>query len=361
MNPATYIIAEAGVNHDGDLAKAHRLIDIAVAAGADAVKFQLFDPAALVTNSAPTAEYQAQNLADTKISQQAMLQQLTLQPEAFATLATYCERKGIDFLCTPFDAASLDYLVNTTRMPYLKLASGEVTNGPFLLAAARTGLPIILSTGMSDLTEIGIALSILHHGYFGARDVAPTLAAPTAEMLAALKGKVTILHCVSQYPAPLNSMNLRAMDSIAAAFKLPVGLSDHSLGITMAITAVARGAVMIEKHFTYDVAANGPDHAASLTPEELVAMVTAIREVAVGLGSPEKHCVAAETNTREVARRSVVAAEPIAKGTVFSTANLICKRPATGPLAPNSLWQLLGKPATQDYAADAFIAAEELN
>ena len=360
MNPATYIIAEAGVNHDGDLKKAHQLIDIAVAAGADAVKFQLFDPAALVTTTAPTASYQAKNLNNATISQQAMLQQLTLPVEAFATLAAYCQSKGIDFLCTPFDAASLDYLVSNTRMPYLKLASGEVTNGPFLLAAARTGLPVILSTGMSNLAEIATALSILYHGYFGAKDTAPTLAAPTPDMLAALKNKVTILHCVSQYPAPLTSMNLRAMDSIAAAFGLHVGLSDHSLGITMAVAAVARDAVMVEKHFTYDITASGPDHAASLTPEALNTMVTAIRDVSIGLGNPEKRCVEAEANTREIARRSIVAAEPIAKGTPFSVNNLICKRPGNGPLAPNALWQLLGKKATRDYTADAFIAAEEL-
>lgn len=358
MKAGTYIIAEAGVNHDGDVARARALIDIAVAAGADAVKFQLFDPAALVTASAPTAQYQSQNLADDKISQQAMLQKLTLPQNAFAELSDYCATKNIDFLCTPFDAASLAYLVQHTKMPFLKLASGEVTNGPFLHAAAQTGMNIILSTGMANLEEIGIALSIMHAGYAG---VAPTLAQPTAAMLKALVGRVTILHCVSQYPAPMESMNLRAMGSIAEAFKLPVGLSDHSTGTPMAIAAAARGAVMIEKHFTYDKAASGPDHAASLTPSELNEMVAGIRAIEVGLGSPIKECVAAEMNTREVARRSLVATRPIAKGERFSPENLGAKRPSTGPVSPNHYWQMLDKPAQRAYQADDFIAAQELD
>lgn len=360
MNP-TYIIAEAGVNHDGDMARARDLIDIAVEAGADAVKFQLFDPTSLVTQTAPTADYQSRNLDDAAISQKDMLTKLALPPEAFAELAQYCASKKIDFLCTPFDAASLAYLVSHTSMPFLKLASGEVTNGPLLLDAARTGLPVILSTGMSDLAEIGIALSVLHHGYYGEADSLPrAIAQPTQAMLQALNGKVTMLHCVSQYPAPVSSMNLRAMDSMQRQFHLPVGLSDHSVGITMAIAAVARGAVMIEKHFTYDVNAHGPDHAASLTPEELTAMITAIRAVEVGLGNDVKQCVAAEATTQPVARRSVVAAQPITAGTVFSADNLICKRPATGPLPPNALWKLIGRAATHTYTTDAFIRAEEL-
>ena len=312
-------------------------------------------------HTAPTAAYQSRNLDDTAISQKDMLTKLALPPEAFVELAQYCADKKIDFLCTPFDDASLAYLVSHTSMQFLKLASGEVTNGPLLLAAARTDLPVILSTGMSDLEEIGIALSILYHGYYGEHESPPrTITQPTQAMLQALNSKVTLLHCVSQYPAPVSSMNLRAMDGMHRQFHLPVGLSDHSVGIAMAIAAVARGAVMIEKHFTYDVTAHGPDHAASLTPAELTVMITAIREVEVGLGSDEKKCVDAEASTKPVARRSLVAAQPITAGTVFSADNLICKRPATGPLPPNALWQLIGQPAAYSYRTDAFIHAEEL-
>lgn len=357
MSTRTYIIAEAGVNHNGSEDIARQLIDIAADAKADAVKFQLFDPAALTTAAAKTAEYQATNLNDGAISQRAMLEKLCLPKGAFVRLEAHCKTRGIDFICTPFDAASLDYLITHTRMPYLKLASGEVTNGPFLHACARTGLPIILSTGMADLGEVATALSIVHAGYHG--NAVPSLLPPTAEMLRELAGKVTILHCVSQYPAPANSLNLNAIDTIRDAFGLPVGYSDHSLGITMPIAAVAKGAVMIEKHFTFDVNADGPDHKASLTPEELAAMVRAIRDTEAARGDGKKQCQPAEMSTRDVARKSIVAATAIAKGELFSEANLTCKRPGNG-LSPNALWQLLGKPASRDYGADSTIDAAEL-
>jgi len=356
-----YIIAEAGVNHNGSEEKAYALIDIAAAAGADAVKFQLFKPDALVTETAPTAEYQARNLHDTRISQRDMLEKLTLPDGALVRLEQYCKQKNIDFLCTPFDHASLDYLVRHTQMRYLKLPSGEVANGPFLLAAARTGMPIILSTGMSSLEEIGVALTILHFGYTHVTGHPKTLSQPTPAMLKELQGKVSLLHCVSQYPAPLSSMNLRAMDTMAQAFGLPVGLSDHSLGIAMAVAASARGASMIEKHFTYDTRASGPDHAASLSSDGLKAMIYTIREVEKGLGSSEKICQPDEANTRTIARRSVVAGTNIAKGTAFTETNLTAKRPATGDIVPNRLWELLGKTARRDYAVDDFIAIDELN
>ncbi|MDX1975785.1 MAG: N-acetylneuraminate synthase [Rickettsiales bacterium] len=360
MSTSCYIIAEAGVNHDGDLQKAHLLVDIAADAGADAVKFQLFVPELLVTGQAPTATYQSKNLKDDAISQQAMLQKLTLPAEAMIELATYCQSKKIDFLCTPFEHQSLKILTERTKMRYLKLASGEVTNGPLLLASARTGLPIILSTGMSNLDEIGIALSILHFGYSHKAGSPQPLSQPTADMLAALKDKVTLLHCVSQYPAPIHLTNLKAMETIAKRFGLPIGLSDHTVGITMSVAAAARGASVIEKHFSYDVKATGPDHSASLSAGELKAMAAAIREVESGLGNGEKHCQAEERNTLSIARRSVVAAYPIEKGEKFSEQNLICKRPATGPVSPNQYWQLLGKPAKSGYAADDFIQADEL-
>jgi N-acetylneuraminate synthase len=360
MSEKTYIIAEAGVNHNGDEKIAHELVALAAKAGADAVKFQLFNPAALVTQSAPTAAYQAQNLNDHTISQKAMLESLCLPDGALPRLQESCRKHKIDFLCTPFDHASLEYLVTHTQMPYLKLPSGEITNGPLLLASARTGLPIILSSGMSNLEEIAIALSILHFGYAHPQGNPTKLSAPSEEMLAELQDRVVLLHCVSQYPAPVHATNLRAMQTMHSAFGLPVGLSDHTLGISMPIAAVARGAVMIEKHFTYDVKAHGPDHAASLTPEQLSAMVQAIRDVESARGDGQKICQPEEKSTRDIARKSVVAKAAIAKGEEFGENNLTCKRPGNGPLAPNQLWQLLGKKAMRDYTPDEFITAEEL-
>ncbi len=357
---SVYIIAEAGVNHDGSEARAIELIDIAAASGADAVKFQLFSPAALVTQQAHLADYQSKNLQDTQASQRQMLQSLTLPEGAMARLYTYTERKNIDFLCTPFDVQSLDYLIMNTQMPYLKLASGEVTNGPLLLAAARSGLPIILSTGMSSLDEIGTALSILYFGYHNKTGfpTKPTVATP--DMLADLREKVQLLQCVSQYPAPIHSTNLLAMDTLEQTFSLHIGLSDHSLGTTMAVAAAGRGARIIEKHFTYDPTARGPDHAASLSPDGLNALVKGLREVSEGMGDGEKNCLPEEYNTRTVARRSLVAGTPIARGSVFTEANLTAKRPSTGGLAPNRLWEVLGKTAKRDYATDDFIDPSEL-
>lgn len=360
MQPRTYIIAEAGVNHNGDESIAMRLIDIAADAGADAVKFQMFDPAALVTGAAKTAEYQAKNLGDAAISQQAMLQKLCLSPEAFVRLYQHCTTRGIDFMCTAFDEESLNFLTKNTNMPFVKIPSGEVTNGPLLLAGARTGLPVILSTGMANLREVGEALSVLHFGYSHASGVPSHVAQPSPEMLHDLQDKVTILHCVSQYPALPESLNLHAMHTLRDAFGLPVGYSDHSLGITMPIAAAAMGITMIEKHFTFDVHSEGPDHKASLMPEELKAMVHAMRDVEQALGTGVKECQPSELSTRDVARRSVVAARAIAKGEAFSEQNTTCKRPATGGLAPNQLWQLYGKASQRAYEADEAIAADEL-
>ena len=336
MENSVYIIAEAGVNHDGSEERARQLIDIAADAGADAVKFQLFEPTALVTAGAAKADYQASNLKEGG-NQLEMLQKLALPPEAFVRLAAYCKEKGIDFLCTPFDAQSLDFLVKHTKMPYLKLASGEVTNGPLLKAAAGSGLSVILSTGMSELAEVEEALTYL-------------------------KGcEVTLLHCVSQYPAPAEATNLKAMDTLRESFGLPVGLSDHTIGTAVSIAAAARGAGVIEKHFTYDVNAHGPDHKASLSAAQLEEMVAAIRTVELALGDGKKICQPVEENTRAVARRSLVAGAAIRKGETFSEANLACKRPAGGPVAPNGLFALLGKRAKQDYAPDDFIQASELD
>jgi N-acetylneuraminate synthase len=358
----TYIIAEAGVNHNGDEALARRLIDIAADAKADAVKFQLFSPDALVTHTAPTAQYQATNLHDPAISQRDMLASLALAPEAFVRLEAHAQARGIDFLCTPFDLGSLDFLVKNTHMGALKLGSGELTNGPFLLEAARSGLPILLSTGMGNLAEIAEALHVLYAGVRGETHVAVPVSGATPEMCVILQSRVTLLHCVSMYPAAPASIHLRAMDTLHEHFGLPIGYSDHTLGLAVAIAAVARGARVIEKHFTFDKAAKGPDHAASLTPEELRDLVVAIREVESALGTPAKECQPEEANTRSIARRSVVAARTIAKGDIFSAENLICKRPAATPdqVTPMEYWGLLGLAAKQEYAADAPISQQEL-
>ena len=254
---------------------------------------------------------------------------------------------------------SLHYLIENTEMPYLKIASGEVTNGPLLLAAARTRMPIILATGMSTLDEIGTALSILYVGYHNKEGNPSKPGVATPDQLVDLREKVHLLQCVSQYPAPIHSTNLLAMDTLEQTFSLHIGLSDHSLGLTIAVAAAARGARIIEKHFTYDMAARGPDHAASLNPAELAALVKAVREVSEAMGNGEKECLQEEMNTRTVARRSVVAASAITRGTPFGEENLTTKRPSSG-LAPNRLWELLGKNAKRDYDVDDFIDASEL-
>lgn len=356
----TYIIAEAGINHNGDEKKAVELVDIAVAAGANAVKFQSFSPHALVTKSAATAHYQAKNLGNDSISQYEMLEKLKLPEGALVRINEYCKKQNIDFLCTPYDNSSLAYLVQNTSMPYIKLSSGEITNGHFLLSAARTGMPVILSTGMSNIFEIGEALSILYYGYNYPIGYPKNLYSITPLMLTYLRSKVTLLHCVSQYPASIAGTNLKAMDTLRDIFGLRVGLSDHSLGINMAIAAAARGASVIEKHFTYNVNSAGPDHAASLSPSALKEMVSCIREVEQGIGNGEKICQPEEVDTRVAARRSVVAATAIAKGSIFSEENIACKRPSTGGVTPNHFWDLLGKEAKRDYSVDDFIEVAEL-
>lgn len=357
----TYIIAEAGVNHNGDEALARHLIDIAIEAKADAVKFQLFDPEALTTRAAPLAEYQSTNLRTNNISQQDMLRRLALPPEAFVRLAQYCKGKSIDFLCTPFDEESLRFLVANTRMRHLKFSSGDLTNGPLLLAAARSGLPLILSTGMASLPEIKLALAIAHYGYRYPKGTPSLrrLQLLTPRMLAYLANKVTLLHCVSQYPAPLEATNLLAMDTLREAFGLPVGLSDHTEGIVAPVAAAARGAVMLEKHFTYSAHAEGPDHKASLSPVELQTMVMAVRGVERAMGSCQKECLPIEENTRAVARKTLVAKRHIQQGEVFSEENVVAKRPADGPLLPNAFFVINGRKAKRSYVADEFIAAEE--
>jgi N-acetylneuraminate synthase len=353
----TLIIAEAGVNHNGSLRRALQLVDAAAAAGADAVKFQTFRAVALACADAPAAAYQ--RAAAGGGTQLQLLERLELDAAAHRALAARCRSRGVQFLSTPFDEQSLDLLVRRIRVPLLKIPSGEITNAPLLLAIARTGKPAILSTGMSTLAEVGAALAVLAYGYTQERRP-PSPGAVRAVRrspagVQALRAKVTLLHCTSAYPAPLEAANLRAMDTLREAFGLPVGLSDHTLGSVACIAAVARGAVVLEKHFTLDRTLPGPDHRASLEPAELGSLIEAVRGVERALGTGRKAPAPAERENLPVARRSLVAARDVAKGEVFTEQNLTAKRPGTG-LSPMRYWQFLGRRAKRDYRRDEQLA-----
>ena len=351
------VIAEAGVNHNGSLERAVALVDAAADAGADIVKFQTFRAAKLASRLAPKAEYQKRTTESAE-SQHDMLLRLELDEEAHHRLIAACAGRNIEFLSTPFDIDSLDLLTNRLDLRRLKLGSGEVTNAPLLLAAARTGKPLIVSTGMATLAEVEAALGVLAYGYLGGESPSRTafaeaLAVPEAR--AALAAKVTLLHCTTEYPAPDDEVNLRAMDTLRDSFGLPVGFSDHSRGITIPIAAVGCGAVMIEKHFTMDRDLPGPDHKASLEPGELTEMVAAIRRVEAALGGGIKAPTATERKNIPVARKSLVAARPIKAGEPFTPENLTVKRPGDGK-SPLLYWETLGQAATRDYQEDDLIA-----
>lgn len=353
---SVFIIAEAGVNHNGSLETAMRLVDAAVAAGADAVKFQTFKAEKLVTQNAEKAEYQKQSTGEAE-SQLAMLKSLELKYEFHFQLRDYCLAQGIQFLSTAFDFDSLTFLVEELGVDQLKIPSGEITNGPFLLAHAQTGKNIIVSTGMATLGEVETALGVLAFGYLGWGE--PSLAAfqqafSTVAGQAILKNKVTLLHCTSEYPTPMAHVNLLSMDVLRQAFDLAVGYSDHTEGLVVPIAAVARGAVLIEKHFTLDRNLEGPDHKVSLEPDELKQMVAAIRSVEQALGSPRKMPQPVELENRNVARKSLVAGAAIAEGEIFKAENLTSKRPGTG-LCPMEYWRLLGKASHRAYSRDDLI------
>lgn len=351
-----FIIAEAGVNHDGSIDDARRMIDVAAGAGADAVKFQTFRADQLVTARAAKAAYQVANTGEDG-GQMEMLRRLELSHDDHAMLADHCRARGVRFMSTAFDMDSLTLLAGL-NMPAVKIPSGDITWGPMLLAAARLGRPLIVSTGMADLDDIRDALSVIAFGLTqagepgGSDDLAAAFASDAGQ--AALRDRVTLLHCTTQYPAPLHAVNLRAMDVMAETFGLPVGYSDHTLGITVAIAAVARGATVIEKHFTLDRNRPGPDHAASLEPDELAAMVRGIREVEVALGKAEKAPTPEEAGNRPIARRSLVAARTIAAGEVMTADMMTAKRPADGR-SPMDVWGLIGTPATRAYEDDEAI------
>ncbi len=347
------VIAEAGVNHNGDIDLARALIDSAAAAGADIVKFQTFVPEELVSRDARKAAYQERTTGAAE-SQLDMVRRLALAPSDYPLLADHARVRGIGFLSTPFDLPSLDLLARDMGLDPIKLPSGEITNGPFLLATARTGARVILSTGMSTLDEVRTALGVLAFGYLGLATPSPArfaAAFASVEGRAVLAAKVSLLHCTTEYPAPFDDVNLAAMDTLRDEFGLPVGLSDHTPGIAVPIAAVARGAAIIEKHFTLDRNLPGPDHKASLTPAELAEMVIAIRQVVRAIGSAIKAPAPSEVKNMPIARKSLVARRAIRAGEVLTLEMLTAKRPGDGR-SPMQLWDLLGRPATRDYEAD---------
>lgn len=352
-----YVIAEAGVNHNGSLQLAEQLVDAAANAGADAVKFQTFDARRLASAHAPKAAYQKRT-TDASESQLDMLRKLELPREWHAPLKARARDRGIEFMSTAFDEDSLAFLLDL-GVPSIKVPSGELTNGPLLWRYARAGLPLIVSTGMATLSEVEQALAVIAHAVHC--DTEPARAEEVwrgwsrADWRARLKGRVTLLHCTSQYPTPVGEINLRAMDTLASAFGLPVGYSDHSDGVLIPVAAVARGATLIEKHFTLDRNLPGPDHKASLDPGELARMVAEIRALSPALGDGIKAPQPSEWDTRLAARQQVVAARDITAGAVIERGDLATAR-ASGGRPAMDLWALVGTRATQPYATGEAIA-----
>ena len=349
--PHVTVIAEAGVNHDGSLDRALALVDAAAAAGADVVKFQTFSARRLATADAVMAEYQKRNVGSAE-PQIEMLQRLELTPGDHVALIERCRKLGIDFLSSPFDMESLHFLIEDLGLPTIKIPSGEITNGPYLLELGRSGRRTILSTGMAEIAEIATALDLLAWGGLGrdapARvdEVAGTRDQPEAH--AALKERTILLQCTTEYPASFETINLNAMATLRDTFDLPVGLSDHSEGIAVPIAAVALGAVVIEKHLTLDRTLPGPDHKASIEPDDFRRMVSGIRAVEQALGTGAKEPLAVELANRAVARKSLVAARPIRSGAVIEADDLAAMRPGTG-VSPMQFWRIVGSAATRDY------------
>jgi len=349
-----FIIAEAGVNHNGSLDIARKLVDVAASAGADAVKFQTFRTEALVSRSAPRAEYQIRAMRG-EDSQFEMLKKLELNESDHETIIAHSAQAGIEFLSTPFDSLSLELLTKRFGMRTIKIPSGEITNGPFLLEIARTAERLILSTGMSDLSDVEAALAVIAFGFLHphGNPVHASLidAACSPEARAELAKRVTLLHATTEYPAPPGEVNLRAMDTLASAFGLRTGYSDHTRGTHIAVAAAARGACVVEKHFTLSREMDGPDHKASLEPGELKHMVECIREVELALGDGRKRPKGSERKNMAVARKSLVAERDIAFGETFSIENTGVKRPGTG-ISPMRYWERLGQTARRAYRRD---------
>lgn len=334
----TCIIAEAGVNHNGSLDIAKRLVEAAALAGADYVKFQTYSTEALVLRSAPKADYQRRQ-TEGGDDQYAMLKQLELTPAMHEALIAHCQLVGIRFLSTGFDTTSIDYL-DQLGVPFFKIPSGEITNKPYLRHVASKGKPVVLSTGMATLEEVKQAIQVMKECGLNQK-------------------QLTVLHCTTEYPAPLNEVNLRAMLNLRDELDIQVGYSDHTQGIAVPIAAVTLGAVVIEKHFTLDRTMPGPDHAASLEPEAFKAMVDAIRDVELALtGTGLKQPGSGELINRAAARKSIVAATAIKQGELFTELNLTAKRPGTGQSPMN--WDLyIGQPSARNYELDDLIEPQE--
>lgn len=327
----TFIIAEAGVNHNGSFELAKQLVDKAVWAGVDCIKFQTFNSKNLVSKNAQKAEYQKKT-TDSSESQLDMLKKLELSKEEFIELRDYCNQKGIMFLSTPFDLESIDFLASIGVKTW-KVPSGEITNYPFLRAIGKRKESVIMSTGMCTLYEVRDALNVLNE--FGTTDI-------------------TLLHCTTEYPAPYDSVNLKAMLTLQKEFGYKVGYSDHTNGIEIPVAAVAMGASVIEKHFTLDKNMEGPDHKASLEPEELRQMVLSIRNVEAAIGDGIKQPSEAEKKNIAIARKSIVAACEIKKGEIFTEENLTAKRPGNG-ISPMNWAEVMGKDAKRDFSEDELI------
>lgn len=328
MDRHTKIIAEIGVNYNGSMEIAKRMVDEIARCGVDVAKFQTAVPENLVSRFAQKADYQKETTGGEE-SQLEMIRKIMLPLEAFAEVKAYCEKAGVEFLSTPFDLESIDYL-DSLGMRLWKVPSGEVTNLPYLIKIARTGYPVIMSTGMCTLTEISEAVDVLNH--YGA-------------------GDLTILHCTTEYPAPKDEVNLRAMDTLRETFGVPIGYSDHTEGIEVSLAAVARGATVIEKHFTLDKNMEGPDHKASTEPAEFRQMVQSIRNIERALGQGGKTVSPSEARNMTAARKSIVAARKITQGEVFTEDNLTTKRPGDG-IGPMRWFEVIGQKAPKDFEQD---------
>lgn len=333
----TLIIAEAGVNHNGNFELAKQLVDKAVEAGADIVKFQTCKAENVISRYADKAEYQKETTG-VNDSQLDMVRKLMLTYEEYGQLKEYCDQKGITFLSTAFDLPSVDYL-HSIGMKLWKIPSGEITNLPLLIKIAKLHEPIIMSTGMSELSEVEDAVKVLKEN--GASDI-------------------TLLHCTTEYPAPYEDVNLKAMETMRNTFGLPVGYSDHTKGIEVPVAAVALGACVIEKHFTLDRNMEGPDHKASLEPQELKQMVDSIRNVEKSIGDGIKKVSHSEEKNKDIARKSIIASKAIKAGEVFTEDNVTTKRPGNG-INPMRWFDLLGKVAKHDYEEDYLIELDELD
>lgn len=324
------IIAEAGVNHNGSVQKAKQLIESAKKCGADIVKFQTANVNSLVSKYAQMANYQKKNIGKEE-SQKEMLDKLILPFESFLELKSHCDAVGIQFLSTPFDIESIQFL--NELVPFWKIPSGEITNYPYLVEIGKTGKSVILSTGMSEMEEIAAAITLLKEN--GTKEI-------------------TLLHCNTQYPTPYADVNLRAMETLKETFHLPTGYSDHTAGIEIPIAAVSMGAEVIEKHFTLDRSLPGPDHKASLEPDELQAMVKAIRNVEIAMGDGVKTVSRSEKENLNIARKSIIAAANICRGELFTEKNLTTKRPGNG-ISPMRWNEVIGNRAKRDFLEDELI------